>query len=353
MTVLPWLFAGAAALGSLALTGLVRRYALARALLDVPNARSSHTVPTPRGGGIAIAGVVLGGALLLALVGALPGRVATALVGGGALVAWIGWRDDRRHVPAPLRAAAHAAAALWAVAWLGGLPTISLGAATVPLGGAGWAVAVVGVVWCVNLYNFMDGIDGIAGTEALTTAGAMGAVLLAAGHGALGTVALLVAGAAAGFLYWNWAPARIFMGDAGSGFLGYVLAVLALAAENAGAVPAIALLTALLAVFVVDATLTLLRRMARGERWSQAHRSHAYQRAVQSGLSHTQVTLTVLAANVLFAVLAWRVVADGSRVGSTLAAAVGVAVALYALAERRKPMYAPTTQPTPPGVAAR
>ncbi len=330
---------GAAAAASLALTGVVRRYALARAVLDVPNARSSHTVPTPRGGGLAVAAVVLGGTLAAAAAGRTPWRVAAAVAGGGALVAWIGWRDDRRHVAAPVRAAVHLVAAVWAVAWLGGLPAMALGGGRVALGAAGGALAALGVVWCVNLYNFMDGIDGIAGTEAVTTAGAFGAILLAAGGESLGIPWLLVAGASAGFLYWNRPRARIFMGDVGSGFLGYVLAVLALATENARSAPGVALLTLLLAVFVVDATVTLARRVARGERWAEAHRSHAYQRAVQSGMTHGQVTLAVLAANAALAALAWRAAGHPGRTLPALAAGLALAALLYLAVERRRPMY--------------
>jgi Fuc2NAc and GlcNAc transferase len=350
VTALPWILAGAAAVASLALTGGVRRYAIARAVLDVPNARSSHAVATPRGGGLAIAAVVLGATLALAAAGALAPRTAAALAGGLA-VAWIGWRDDRRHVPAGVRAAVHAAAALWAIAWLGGLPAVAVGSAAIPLGAAGGVVAAVAVVWCVNLYNFMDGIDGIAGVEAVTAAGTLGAILLAAGRAPLGTLALVVAGAAAGFLYWNRPRARIFMGDVGSGFLGYVLAVLGIAAENAGGVPGVALAALLLAVFVVDATLTLLRRVARGERWAEAHRSHAYQRAVQSGLSHGRVTLAVFATNVVLGALAWRAAAAPSRVGWSLAAGLALVAALYAAVERRRPMAAPARRGPPPVAA--
>ena len=326
-------------IASLALTGAVRRYAVARALLDVPNARSSHSAPTPRGGGLAIAAVVLVVILGLAVARALPWNVAAAIAGGGALVAYVGWRDDRRHVPAAVRAAVHVVAAVWAVGWLGGLPALTLGSAHLAPGLAGSALAVVAIVWCVNLYNFMDGIDGIAGLEAVTVAGTLGALLLRAGQPGLGTLALAIAAAAAGFLYWNWSPARIFMGDVGSGFLGYVLAVLALAIENTAPLPGVALATLLLATFVLDATLTLLRRIQRGERWAEAHRRHAYQRAVQSGRSHAAVARAVLGLNVALGALAWFAGPDYRALPLGLAAGYALVLAAYLAVERGRPMY--------------
>lgn len=294
------------------LTGVVRQYALRRGILDVPNARSSHVVVTPRGGGLAIVVVMMGTIVLLALRGIISGEVAAAICGGGLIVAGVGWLDDRRGLPATLRAAAHLAAALWALFWLGGLPSLNLGVTMLRLGWVGSVLGTVGVVWLVNLYNFMDGIDGLAGTEAITVAGTA-ALLIggmrvgllpnsgtpAATEGAvgLGLVSLLLASSAAGFLVWNWPPARIFMGDVGSGFLGFTFGVLAVASENSGALPLLVWIL-LLGVFVVDATATLLRRMRRGERWTEAHRTHAYQLAVQAGRTHKQVTLAVLGINI-------------------------------------------------------
>ncbi len=304
----PLIVTGAAFAAACLGTGLARRYALANAVLDVPNARSSHRVPTPRGGGVAIVAAVL--LLIGALVGLglTPPAAAVALGGGGAAVALVGWLDDHGGVRAIYRAAVHFAAAAWALAWLGGLPTVAVGTEKVALGLAGALLAAVGIVWATNFYNFMDGIDGLAGGEAVTTGGAGGALLLAAGEPGLAAAAFALAGAGAGFLVWNWAPARIFMGDVGSGFLGFSFATLAVASERAGAVPLLVWVL-LLGVFVFDATATLLRRAGGGERLHEAHRSHAYQRAVRAGLSHRRVCGTVIAMNLLLALLAlvgWR-----------------------------------------------
>ncbi|MGH7552554.1 MAG: MraY family glycosyltransferase, partial [Longimicrobiales bacterium] len=226
-----------AALITWLLTGVARRLAVAGAILDRPGPRSAHAQPTPRGGGLAIAAVVLGAAVLLGIAGFVDAGVVLALVGGGAIVAVIGWLDDLRGVSPVVRAVVHCAAAAWAVLWLGGLPRLELGFADVPFGPAGFVLAVLGIVWSINLYNFMDGIDGLAAVEAVTVGLAAGTLLFALGELDLALLGFITAGASAGFLAWNWPPARIFMGDVGSGLLGFIFPVLALASENRGSLP--------------------------------------------------------------------------------------------------------------------
>jgi Fuc2NAc and GlcNAc transferase len=279
-------------LSSLVLTGLMRRYALAKQLLDVPNARSSHREATPRGGGLAM--VVGFGLLLLAqsVLGDWDRRLAVAVLPAALLVAAVGFRDDHGHVSVRGRIFVHGVAAAWAIYWLGGGLEVALPHGSVAIGRSGQLLALLAMVWFLNLFNFMDGIDGIAAGEAvfLAFAGAW----LAALSGLQDLVdALLVLGAVAlGFLVWNWHPARIFMGDVGSGFLGAVLGMLAYAAVAAdGALfwPWVILVAA----FVTDASITLARRFLRGERWYEAHRSHAYQRAARRW-GHWRVTSAVL-----------------------------------------------------------
>ena len=280
-------------------TGWLRRYALARNLLDVPNARSSHFSPTPRGGGVAIVLVVLAGLPLLWWQGVVSGAVLAAFAGAGGLVALVGWLDDQSHVAARWRLLVHFAAAIWGLAWLGGLPPLVLAGQIVDPGWLGHGLAVFYLVWLLNLYNFMDGIDGIAGIEAVTVC--LGGVVLLwlAGSTDSGWLPLLLAAATAGFLCWNFPQARIFMGDAGSGFVGLLLGLLSL--QAAWLAPELFWgWLILLGAFVVDATLTLLRRLLRGERVYEAHRSHAYQHAARRHDSHVAVSLAVGAIN-----LAW------------------------------------------------
>ena len=329
-----------AALGvaaSWALTGLVRRYAVARQVMDVPNHRSSHTVPTPRGGGLAIAVVAIAGLLAGAALGAVDGRIVVALVGGALATGGIGWMDDHGDVSARGRFAVQIVAAAWGVWWIGGLPSLDLGTRTVSLGPLGFVLAVVGVVWSINLYNFMDGIDGLAGGQSVLAGVIGGGLLLLAGDAPLAYVSLLFAAGSAGFLVWNWAPAKIFLGDVGSGLLGYLFAILALASERRDAVPVLAWIL-IFGLFVVDATATLLRRMLRGERWYEAHRSHAYQRLVRAGWPHARATGTVLAVNACLGVLALAAVLRGELLLACFAAGLLVMGAYYLAVERLSPM---------------
>jgi Fuc2NAc and GlcNAc transferase len=281
------------------LTAVLRRYALARSLMDVPNARSSHTVPTPRGGGVAIVLSVLLALPLLHAMGMVATQHVWGLLGAGGLVALVGFLDDHGHIAARWRLLAHFAAAAWALAWLGGLPPLDLLGTTVEPGWVGSGLAAVYLVWVLNLYNFMDGIDGIASVEAICVGAGGAALYWLNGQPALAVLPLVLAAAVAGFLYWNFPPARIFMGDAGSGFLGIALGVMSL---QAGWVSPDLFWswTILLGVFVTDATVTLLRRLLRGEKVYQAHRSHAYQYAARHFGRHLPVTLAVGAINLVW-----------------------------------------------------
>jgi Fuc2NAc and GlcNAc transferase len=327
-----------AVIASWYLTDRVRRYALASALLDIPNDRSAHDRPIPRGGGLAIVLVSLCGVLVAALLGWIAPRTTLALL-GAVPIAWIGWIDDRRGLPASRRALVHVAAAAWAVGWLGGLPSLRVGELSLALGIAGAPLAVLGVVAATNFFNFMDGIDGLAAGEAVAAGGIAGILLVLLGAPGVGFVTLVAAGASVGFLHWNRAPARIFMGDIGSGFLGFLLAVLALASERTGGLPLL-LWALILGVFIFDPLVTVLRRLLHGERLHVAHRTHAYQRAVQSGVSHARVStvamVTTLVLGALAAMAAWRVEWAPGAGGAGLL----VLAALYLAVERRRPMRA-------------
>lgn len=278
---------------SLGLTGWFRRQALAHVLLDVPNIRSSHTIAMPRGGGVAIVLPTLVALLALGWTDWLAWPSVWSLCGGGTLVALIGFVDDRRHVAPRWRLVGHFAAASWVLAKLGGVPPLTAMGFVLDTGWLGFAIAVLYLVWMLNLTNFMDGIDGIAGVEVITVC--LSAVFLggvAAPGERLWIAPLVLASATLGFLVWNWPPAKVFMGDAGSGFLGLMLAALSL---QAGWVVNRLFWSwvILLGVFVVDATVTLLRRVARGERFYEAHRSHAYQHAAVHRGAHVPVTVAV------------------------------------------------------------
>ena len=309
---------------------LVRSYALER-LLDVPNERSSHAQPTPRGGGLAITVTHFVGLVVAAVLGVLPWAVA-CVFGAGLVVAFVGFLDDHSHVSPRWRLLCHLLAVLWAVGWIGGLPPVDFGWGPANLGVLGSALLVLYLVWFLNLFNFMDGIDGIAASQAIfmSVTGAMLACL----HGAGADDALplmLLAAATAAFLFWNWPPAKIFMGDVGSGYLGFSLGVLGAWTVGAGWLsPWVWLILG--GAFLADATVTLLRRVAARVAFAEAHRSHAYQRLSRRWQSHRPVTLTYLAVNVLW-LAPWALAA--ARWPSAGAAFAVVALApLFAAAAR-------------------
>lgn len=284
---------------SFLLTWVLRCYALSSDLIDIPNARSSHVVPTPRGGGVAIVISVLVALPFIAWQEFIPWSVMWGLWGAGCGVAVVGFLDDHDHIPARWRLLGHFLSAAWVLFWLGGLPPLEVFGSVLEFGWWGNAFAAIWLVWHLNLYNFMDGIDGIASVEALTAC--LGAALIYTLLGFRGDtlVPVLLAVAVAGFLFWNFPPARIFMGDAGSGFLGMVIGVFSI--QAAWLKPQLLWCwLILLGVFIVDATWTLVRRLLRRVKVYEAHRSHAYQIASRLFGAHLPVTLCILALNVLW-----------------------------------------------------
>lgn len=316
---------------SFAMTAMLRRYALARSIMDIPNARSSHTVPTPRGGGVAIVVAFLVAIALLAVSGAVDYRTFVGIGGAGACIALLGFMDDHGHIAARWRLLGHFASALWALFWIGGFPSIIMFGYEVALGWVGVVLATLYLVWVLNLYNFMDGIDGIASVEAISACLGMCLLYWLTGQWQFSVLPLLLAAAVAGFLFWNFPPARIFMGDAGSGFLGITLGILSVQAAWVSSQLFWSWLI-LLGVFIVDATFTLFRRLRRGDRLYEAHRSHAYQFASRHFGKHLPVTLAVGALNFFWllpvALCVMLFGLDGAA-GVLLAYAPLVALAVY------------------------
>lgn len=285
------------------LTFTLRRYALTNSLIDIPNARSSHSVPTPRGGGVAIVVVFLCALVLMPFLFGLPWAWVIALGGSGLLIAVVGFLDDHGHIAARWRLIAHFSAALWALFWLEGSLILQLAGLSIDIVWVVYALAAFFLVWLLNLYNFMDGIDGLASIQAITTCLGGALIYWLLGHTEQITMLLVLAAAVAGFLYWNFPPARIFMGDAGSGFLGLVLGLFTVTATMVEPQLLWSWLI-LLGVFILDATWTLFRRLARGDKIYEAHRSHAYQYASRHYGAHLPVTLAVLAINIVW-LLPW------------------------------------------------
>lgn len=311
----------------LGLTAYLRSWATRARLLDLPNARSSHRLPTPRGGGLAIASVTLLVALWLATAGRADSAL-WAIIAGGTLIAWIGWLDDRSSRPWRQRFAVHLGACVVLAATADTCATGSCTSLT------GWLVNFALLVflgaWSVNLFNFMDGIDGLAGTQAVFAAGSGAVIGWLYGAPTAACLLLGVSGAATlGFLWWNWPPAKIFMGDAGSGFLGFVLFAVPL--WMAGNSPSgIWPWAVLWAVFAADASVTLVRRILRGERPHEAHRCHLYQQLAQRWNSHRTVTLLYLLVNLVWILPLALLAAANPKAGPAIAATAYLPLAILA-----------------------
>lgn len=279
-------------------TYFMRAYALKKNIIDNPNERSSHSTPTPRGGGVAVVCSYLLALAMLIYTQQLTVHIGLTLITAGFVIALLGFLDDHGHINSMLRLAVHFLVAIAVVISLGGFAEVMVFNG-IQLGFFANIIAVLFLVWLLNLYNFMDGINGIASVEAITTTASMAILYFLLNTSLNSDMLWLLAACVFGFLLWNFPKAKIFMGDACSGFLGLTLGILALIAlkEN------VALFCAwivCLGVFVVDATYTLIKRVVNGYKMYDAHRSHSYQILSRKWKSHTPVTLVVVAINLLW-----------------------------------------------------
>lgn len=294
--LLSWLF-----------TAAFRQYAVIHQIMDIPNIRSSHRIPTPRGGGIAIVFAFSLG--LLALIGTDPifSTMWIWILVSLLLIAAVGFIDDLYSLSPTYRLIVQFLAAGILLFGLGQRPDLLIICWTITRGWWEWGLLAIGLVWLINLYNFMDGIDGLASGEAITVCLAIVALHWAEGNnGPVTNTALLLAATCSGFFYWNCPPAKIFMGDGCSGFLGLAFGALMLV-DTLQDAERLWVWLILLGVFIVDASWTLLIRLKQGKRLSQAHRSHAFQHAAQRW-GHTRVTACCLGMTLLWLMpLAWLV----------------------------------------------
>jgi Fuc2NAc and GlcNAc transferase len=318
------------------ITWLVRNWARRRDVVDHPGERRAHAVPTPRGGGLAIVITVLAGVAIGGALGWIRPSLAAALIIGGSGIAIVSWLDDIYQLSIGTRLVVQTLASAGALACIGGVSHVSVGPSIHNLGVAGNLVIIAGMVWLTNLYNFMDGSDGLAALEAIMVALA-GAIIMPLYTPEARYLALLLAAASAGFFYWNRPPATVFMGDVGSCFIGFYFGVLVIDAKTSSAMP-LTVWVILLGVFVTDASLTLIRRMVSGKRWTEGHRTHAYQRLLKAGWTERQILIPVAVINLGLMGIAWTV----SRIPSSTIAqllVVGPAmVGLYLLVEVIAPL---------------
>jgi len=312
------------------LTCLIRHYSISHAILDIPNKRSSHNVPTPRGGGLAIAGITLGGLIIAWFLWPVwPWLRLLSYLGGTLLISFISWLDDLHPLSPVIRFGVHSLAAFIVIRSFGFWQIINL-----PLFGnldLGWFGIPISFLWIVGLtnsYNFMDGIDGIAGTQALVAGIGWALLGKAVGSPLVQVLGVFLAATSTGFLLLNWPPARIFMGDIGSAFLGFSFASLAIIGSKIE--PSLAIAGALLVwPFLFDTSFTFFRRLKNKENVFSAHRSHLYQRLVLSGYSHRTVTLLYLGLNILGLILALLVL--NKKIWLDLMVLTIIPVACYSL----------------------
>lgn len=278
-------------LASLLLTEFIRRYSVKKDLLDIPNSRSSHSIPTPSGGGLSIVICFL---IVIGFSTSLSTNTIFAFIGSGTLIAIVGFWDDRISISVRWRLLSHFIAAILALYWFGSLPEFEFMGLSINLSWFGFVIASFALVWLLNLFNFMDGIDGIAASEAVYVAFAGAYFSWLNGLESLSYISLILAASTMGFLILNWPPAKIFMGDVGSSFLGLMLGIIVYANILEGSSVWIWLI--LLGIFLVDSGVTLVRRVINGEKWYKAHCSHVYQHAARKW-GHRKVTLAVIGAN--------------------------------------------------------
>jgi len=320
------------------LVGLFRSYALKKKILDHPNQRSSHLVPTPRGGGIVFPILWSIFLLIFYFVGFIELFYLSLFIFPAFLIGLVSFLDDSYSLPARYRFLAQLVAAIYSLIIVGGFPAINLGVITIYWGWFGYIFMMLALVWSTNLYNFMDGIDGIAAIEALFVFGIGGYFIWSSGGNELAVIVWSMACIVFGFLLWNRPPAKIFMGDVGSTLLGFLVVLFAVVGEKKYNVPGF-LWVILYGMFWFDATITLIRRLIHGDKWYLAHRLHAYQRLQLQGWSHSKILLGAIIINIILSFFAFLAFYFPQYMLISLFGAIIVLTVTYMLIEKMQPMY--------------
>ena len=299
------------------LTGRLLTLLVARQMLDTPNERSLHQGSIPRGGGLVIVAL-----LILGLTGAAVQSGRYLSLGGMAIIvsAWAGlsWRDDQYDLSPRLRLSFQVLFALASIVAFGYVTELEYGSGQfINLAYWGAILTFLGIVWMANLYNFMDGMDGLASSQTIVAATTLAFWFYQVGDQPLAIVCLILASASYGFILWNWQPAKVFLGDVGSISIGAFFAVLLVYANTRYAIPVLSLV-ALFGVFVFDASLTLLRRAIRGEKIWLPHRSHLYQRLAGLAFPHARIVIVQIVLMLCCSTLATISVIDHAKLPTAL-----------------------------------
>jgi glycosyltransferase WbpL len=280
------------------ITDFIRRFSIKNKLFDIPNDRSSHDFPKPKGGGISIVFILLGTIATLSYFKMIDSGISMSMLTGLSIVAVTGLVDDYKNLPISIRVISYVAASVLSLYLIGGVSYLSFSNTSFNLGHFGFFLGVLFVVWLTNLYNFMDGADGFAAIQTLCVALFCGSLLYLSDNISFAIILLCLVSSTTGFLYWNWAPAKIFMGDVGSCTIGFLFGLLSIYTEKTGII-SISVWLILLAPFIGDATFTLFRRIINKEKWYKAHNSHAYQKLYQLGMTHRELAMGLLAINII------------------------------------------------------
>lgn len=294
-----WLFLFSLTFVSAFFTWVLIKVTKKKAMLDIPNDRSSHQVPTPRGGGAALILTFFIGLFAIYVKEVINDPMFLALILGGGFIAWIGWVDDKKGVDAKWRLLVQVIAAVFSLFLLKDVPELPFTKEFPLLEYLAYLVAAVTIVWSTNLFNFMDGINGLAGFETLTVSIGAAIILYLSGETLYSASLLLLSVCTLGFLVFNFPKAKIFMGDVGSSFLGFTMAIYAIGVSSEDVISPWSWVI-LYGYFVVDSTITLLTRMATKQPWLKAHNLHAYQKWSRKTGSHTTVTLGIVTLNIFW-----------------------------------------------------
>jgi len=323
-----------ALLSTFLLTYLVKVITIKRSILDIPNDRSSHSIPTPRGGGIAISIIWFIVITFLFAKKEIDSTLFFSLL-CGIPIAVIGVVDDLFKITPKLRLIVQTISAILAIILLGGLQTIDFGFIKFSALIISSFFAIIGIIWFTNVFNFLDGIDGYLSSEIIFI-GVTSFLFFGT------TPTVLLAAITTGFLIWNWQPAKIFMGDVGSTLLGFSIGIFAIYYQNIG-ITSIFIWLMLTSLFWFDATITIYRRWKNREILSEAHRKHAYQRIVQSGLSHQKTVLYEILINLSIVLIVWLSVKFPSYCLLFFAINIIYLYFIYKMVDNRFPF--PTTPP--------
>lgn len=318
--------------------GFFRSYAIKKKLFDLPNQRSSHATPTPRGGGIVFPVLWIVFLIVLYFFGFIKASYLYLFLPPVFLISFISFIDDKYQLAARWRFLAQLSAVIYSLVIIGGFPTFNLWIVTIHWAWFGYIFMALALLWSTNLYNFMDGIDGIAAIEALFVFGVGGYFVWRAGGVDLAYIIWGMVSMVVGFLIWNKPPAKIFMGDVGSTVLGFLVVLFGLVGEVWYGVPFL-LWVILYGVFLFDATVTLFRRIKHGDVWYQAHRLHAYQRLQLQQWSHGKILVGVIVINVVLAALAVLAFYFPQYMLILLIMAIIMLSISYIFVEKSHPMY--------------